>query len=179
MEYRSSIAPFGIPLIHVMTGSLEAGQYRRGVAKGWIAVGDMAFGILFAAGGVASGALAFGGLPLGLLAVGGFAIGALVVGGGSLGIVAIGGLAMAAYMAAGGLAIGWYAAFGGLAIAREVAAGGAAVARHANDAVARDFFANAGWYGDMRAAMPYAQWLLLVFVLLAIVAVMRRSAESR
>jgi hypothetical protein len=40
-------------LIHVATGQLEAGRYRRGVARGWIAIGDVAIGGLLAVGGAA------------------------------------------------------------------------------------------------------------------------------
>ena len=47
MEYRSKLTLFSVPLVHITTGKPENGVWKRGVAKGWIAVGDIAFGILF------------------------------------------------------------------------------------------------------------------------------------
>jgi hypothetical protein len=55
MEYRSRVSFLGLPVIHVAVGGAVAGVYRRGVATGWIAVGDVAFGVLFSCGGVAVG----------------------------------------------------------------------------------------------------------------------------
>jgi hypothetical protein len=128
VQYRSSVRLFGLPVIHVTTGEIVDGRPHRGIAKGWIAIGDIAFGLLFAAGGVAVGGVAVGGLAGGVLTVGGLAVGLGAVGG-----LAIGGLA------AGGAAFGWSAAFGGLAFARYLAVGGAAVAAHANDATAESY----------------------------------------
>ncbi len=45
MTMKSSIQLLGLPLVHVATGQLVDGRYRRGVARGWIAVGDVAFGV--------------------------------------------------------------------------------------------------------------------------------------
>src|SRR5512142_610022 len=108
MEYRSRATFLGLPLVHVATGTLVDGRYSRGIAVGWIALGDVAIGVLIGCGGVALGGITVAGLGLGMLAVGGLAIGMLALGGLALGVVAI-----------GGGAIAWYAAFGGLAIARE------------------------------------------------------------
>lgn len=119
MEYRSSTRLLGLPLVHFATGTLINGQYRRGVAVGWIAVGDVAIGVLFACGGVCLGGVSLGGGALGLLSIGGLALGGLAVGGLGVGVVAIGGAAVA-----------WYAAIGGLAVAQEYAMGGVAIARH-------------------------------------------------
>jgi hypothetical protein len=46
------------------------------------------------------------------------------------------------YMAVGGCALGWEAAQGGLAIAHELAQGGLALGAHANDSVAKAYFAH-------------------------------------
>lgn len=119
MEYRSSMSFLGLPLLHVATSSVVDGRYRRGVATAWVAVGDMAFGVLFAFGGVAVGGLSVGGAAFGLFPFGGLALGALAIGGLALGAIAV-----------GGAAIAWYAAVGGLAIAGEYAIGGVALARH-------------------------------------------------
>ena len=64
MDYRSSASLFGLPLVHVAMGQVVDGQYRRGTAKGWVAVGDVAYGALLA--GWHLGARRSGGLaPLG------------------------------------------------------------------------------------------------------------------
>jgi hypothetical protein len=105
--------------VHIATGALVHGRYRRGVATAWVAVGDIAIGVLFACGGVALGGISLGGAALGLLPIGGFALGVLAVGGLALGVVAVGGAALA-----------WYAAIGGLAVAHEYAIGGVALARN-------------------------------------------------
>jgi hypothetical protein len=128
VRYTSSIEFLGWPLIDIRIADLTA---PRGPARGWIALGDMAVGRLFAAGGLAVGTIAFGGLAIGIVPVGGLAIGALAIGGGAVGIFAV-----------GGCAIAWQAALGGLAIAREFAIGGAAFARHANDGDAHRFLSS-------------------------------------
>jgi len=118
MEYRSSASLLGLPLVHIATGVVVDGRYRRGVATAWFAVGDIAIGMLFACGGVALGGVSLGGAALGLLPIGGVALGLLAIGGLGLGIVA-----------AGGVAVAWYAAIGGLAVAHDYAIGGVALAQ--------------------------------------------------
>jgi hypothetical protein len=44
MDYESGLRFLGLPLLHVATGRVENGRYRRGIARGWVAVGDIAFG---------------------------------------------------------------------------------------------------------------------------------------
>ena len=117
MEYRSGATLLGLPLVHIAMSSVVDGRFRRGVATGWIAIGDVAFGILFASGGIAIGGISLGGVAVGVLSIGGLAVGALALGGVARGIVAIGGAAVA-----------WYAAIGGLAVASHYAAGGVAIA---------------------------------------------------
>jgi zinc protease len=118
MEYRSSISFLGLPLVHVSTGAIVEGCYRRGIATAWLAVGDIAIGVVCACGGVALGGFCVGGVAVGLLPIGGFALGALAIAGVAVGFIAV-----------GGAAIGWYAAVGGLAVANEYAVGGVALAR--------------------------------------------------
>ena len=119
MEYRSSTRFLGLPLVHIATGTVTDGRYRRGVATAWFAIGDIAIGVLFACGGVAFGGISLGGAAVGLLPIGGVALGLLAVGGLGLGLVAVGGAAFA-----------WYAAVGGLAVAHDYAIGGVAVAQN-------------------------------------------------
>ena len=96
-EYRSAKTIWGLPLLHI--------AFRRGsgVARGIIAIGDVAIGGI-ALGGVSIGGIALGGVSFGLLGAGGVALGLLFAAGG----VAVGGFAN------GGLAVG-LAATGGQA----------------------------------------------------------------
>ena len=111
------------------------------MARGWIAIGNDAYGVLFALGGRAYGLIALGGrVAVGLVAVGGIAVGGLVVGGVGAGILVVGGLALG-WQACGGGAIGWDVACGGAALAEHAAYGGAAMAQ--------DYaFGGAAWAGQ-------------------------------
>ena len=153
MNYKSKLALFGFPLVHITTGTVENEHYKRGIAKGWIAIGDISFGIIISVGGVAFGGIAIGGLAVGLLSVAGLAIGLLALGGGAIGI-----------MASGGGAIAWQAAFGGFAAANEYAQGGLAIANHANDLVANDFFENSYFFSFSRVVAEYSRWFLLLLI---------------
>jgi hypothetical protein len=149
MHYVSRIRLLGLPLVEVRTGSALDGRFQRGVACAWIAIGDIAYGVLFAAGGVALGGVALGGLALGALPIGGLALGGLAVGGGAAGV-----------WAAGGAAFGLHAALGGLAVAGVFAQGGAAAAAHANDAVAQAWFAGNAFFCAVERGLAWS-WLLL------------------
>jgi RNA polymerase sigma factor (sigma-70 family) len=129
-EYKSSQRFLGLPLVHIRWD--YARSPGQAPAIGWIACGQRAFGILFASGGVAFGAISFGGVSVGLIGFGGFAIGLFAFGGLAVGAVAMGGLAVG-YLAFGGGAVAWKAASGGAAIAKYIACGGGAIAAHGND----------------------------------------------
>jgi RNA polymerase sigma factor (sigma-70 family) len=141
-EYRSRSTFLGLPLIHIRTGQ-RAGE-KAVMAKGWIAIGDRAAGVLFAAGGVAVGAISMGGVSVGGVSLGGLALGLLAVGGLALGGLAMGGGAVG-LLAAGGSATAWFGANGAMALAHEYAVGALALARHANDGPAREFFEQYRW----------------------------------
>jgi hypothetical protein len=109
---RRSAATFaGLPLYDLAWGpDLERNEIR-GHAKGIIAIGDFAIGVLalggiargiVAIGGLAIGGLSLGGLSVGLGAIGGLAIGGLALGGGAIGGAAIGGGAIGRYACGGG-----------------------------------------------------------------------------
>jgi predicted Ser/Thr protein kinase len=111
-EYRSPATLWGYPIVHIATGINPVTMKRR-IAKGWIAIGDIAIGG-FALGGMAYGVTAIGGCALGLLtlggvslglllAIGGMAIGGLALGGAAVGIIAIGGGAVGVYALGGGV----------------------------------------------------------------------------
>ena len=93
-EYRSKTTWFGLPLVHIFLGR---GAGRIGIAKGIIAIGDIALGFI-----------SLGGVSLGLISLGGVAIGLAAAGGCALGLgVAVGGVAVG-FMAIGGAALGYY-----------------------------------------------------------------------
>ena len=99
-EYKSGIKIFGLPLIHLASGfDIEKGRKR--VARGIIAIGDIAIGLV-SIGGVALGGVTLGGVSLGLVAIGGLALGGFAVGGIAIGYVAIGGAALGYYALGGG-----------------------------------------------------------------------------
>jgi hypothetical protein len=164
--YESRLRLFGLPLIHVATGRMENGRYCRGIARGWIAIGDVAFGALIAVGGVAVGTLSIGGAALGGVSLAGLAVGGIAIGGLAAGLIA-----------AGGAAFGWVAAIGGLAVARDFAVGGAAIGAHANDGATRDFFQQQPAHVAQRI-LRHVRWLGLL-VLLPILIALRAAQEDR
>jgi hypothetical protein len=109
-EYKSKATIFGIPLFHYATG-VDPRTGRKRIAKGIIAVGDMAIGAV-SFGGLAMGGVTLGGASLGLMSLGGCSVGLiLAIGGLAIGFAALGGGAIGG-IAIGGGAIGYYA-FGG------------------------------------------------------------------
>ena len=46
MNYKTKFTLLGLPLVHIATSKMENGQFRRGIAKGWIVMGDISFGII-------------------------------------------------------------------------------------------------------------------------------------
>ena len=154
-EYRSKATFLGLPLVHVCNGVRIENKTKPAV--GWIAIGDKAYGGLFAVGGIAVGTFACGGLAFGGIACGGIALGSVAIGGLTIGAFAAGGTA-GGIMAFGGIAAGIKAAFGGIAVAGSYAVGGQTIAPHANDAAARDYFKQFAWL----FSQEHRQWLQVV-----------------
>ena len=102
VEYRSELAIGSWPLVHVCMG-VDPITRRPKIARGVIAIGNVAVGVV-AVAGVACGLITVGGLSLGVLfALGGAAIGlGLSIGGLAIGSVAIGGAAIGFLYAVGG-----------------------------------------------------------------------------
>lgn len=172
-EYRSRASFLGLPLIHVNYGSearIVHANYRDplrfGLAKGWIAVGNIAVSPFLAIGGVAMGGIAIGGFGAGLFCFSGFGLGAVVFSGVAVGILAMGGMALG-YIAYGGLAWAWHIAMGGSAVARDYALGGHAQAVHANDAVARTLAQQSHLLMSMDWLMSHV-WLTQILIVLPI-----------
>ena len=99
-EYRSQAEVFGLPFVHITRG-INPGTGRFRVARGLIAIGDVAIGGI-ALGGVTCGLFSLGGLSTGLFTVGGLAIGGFAIGGVTVGVL----------NALGVIAVSWNTAFG-------------------------------------------------------------------
>jgi hypothetical protein len=161
MQYRSRATILGLPLIHIAIGRSTEGGPGRGTARGWIAVGDIAFGVIFALGGLAFGGVSLGGLAVGGICLAGLGIGGYVLGGAAIGVYAVGGLAVA-----------WHAALGGGAFASHYAVGGHAIAEHANDAAAQEFMRTSAMrYG--KAIADHARWFIVLAFLPALAGLYR------
>ncbi len=50
MEYKSKASFLSLPLVYVSTCKVEDGVVKKGVARGWIAVGDISFGVILSLG---------------------------------------------------------------------------------------------------------------------------------
>lgn len=163
MHYRSKSTLLGLALLHIAVGANGDGAVR-GIARGWVAIGDISFGIVLSVGGLALGTgLTLGGAGVGLICVSGFSIGMLL---------AVGGVAVG-YFACGGAAIAAKAALGGLAIAHEYALGGAAFARHANDATARKLFEEDWLLAFAQFVLQHSQWLIVLTLIPLLVVLYR------
>ncbi len=124
-EYRSRLKLLGLPLVHICWNTPTP-------ARGWIAYGETAYGVIFACGAVAVGGISAGGIAVGLISIGGFGLGLLALGGFVAGLYVAGGAAIG-YVASGGAVIAWLAGTGGIAVSHNLALAGAAFAPHAND----------------------------------------------
>jgi hypothetical protein len=150
----------GLPLIHWRSfGRTRRPGDKIQPAVGWIAYGEIAYGIIYASGGIAVGGISTGALSIGIVALGGCSIGLLALGGFALGAIALGGGAIG-WVASGGMALGWHAALGGMVGAHDLACGGAALGNHVNDSLAQAFFQNHRWLDFSRSATRNAFWLL-------------------
>lgn len=167
MEYRSNSSLFGLPFVHISTGRVVDGHYKRGVAKGWIAIGDISIGVLLSLGGVAVGGIALGGVSLGVVAIAGLSVGIYSFGGAAIGVWAV-----------GGLAVGLYAAIGGAAIAFEYARGGVAIAEHANDVVAQNYFSKKIFFIVADKVARHSWWFILLAFIPSIRAIWKKYKKS-
>lgn len=181
VDWRTKWSFLGLPLIHIRAGRRSDQPFRP--AMGWIAIGDTAVGVLFAAGGVAVGGISMGGAAVGLMTFGGATLGLMAAGGLAIGGWAVGGVTLGWY-AFGGCAMAWQAAIGGLAVAKHVALGGMAYADAANTEVARSYveslrfyhLANSGLRGGWIAMLI---WLPMGVVIWQAIGVLNRRRQRR
>jgi hypothetical protein len=134
-EYRSAATLGEWPLVHICAG-VDPATMRPRMAKGVIAIGNIAIGVVTLAG-----------ISFGLVSVGGLSIGFIVaLGGAALGLgLSMGGLAVGS-IAAGGVAVGLLYAIGGLAVAPAIADGARC------DPAVREFILR--WLGPDRLPPP-------------------------
>lgn len=139
-QYRSRLAPLGVPLVHIRFAKPDDGEPP---VVGWFAGGDRAYGLVAAWGAYAVAPLSVGSVAVGIVAVGNLSIGVFSLGTAALGGFAIG-CASVGYKAFAWLsALGWHSAQGGgFSLARTAAEGPVAFAAHANDAAARAILAS-------------------------------------
>lgn len=129
-EYISRLCLAGVPLVHFRFGMPEKGDKP---IVGWIAGGDLAYGLLFAWGGVAVAPVSVGIVSAGVISIGAvgfglFGIGTVAVGGIAFGSSAIGYKAYASFSS-----LGWESAFSnGFSLAKEAAIGPIAYAKEVN-----------------------------------------------
>jgi len=161
-EYRSPWNLLGLPLVHFRWNCTGT---KRPPVRAWIAYGDYAFGLIFAAGAVAVAPVCVGGLSIGLLSFGGLAVGGFPAGGVALGGWAVGGFALG-WQAFGGCAFGWQAAQGGVAYAHDFAYGETAIqATTLNVSASGHFFENSQFFRTMRMLTHHLIWLNVFWVL--------------
>jgi RNA polymerase sigma factor (sigma-70 family) len=166
IQYRSRWRLLGLPLIDINIGSTADG--RPAVAKGWIAIGAKAYGLLIAVGAIAIAPVSWGGCSIGVLTWGGFAVGIWTVG-----AIAVG------WKAVGVTAAGWHGAQGIVAAAYRYADGMVAVAaHHANDARAREALGNETFFRAWEWIAVHGNWIWLIG-LLAVSPVLHRAWKLR
>lgn len=159
-SYESKTRLLGLPLISVQFNVVN--KKKRRPAIGWIAIGDVAYGVLFACGSIAVGGIAVGAVGIGLCSWGGLGIGVFALGGSSLGYWSLGGLAIG-WLAIGGMALAWKGAMGGVAIAHDFAMGGVGLADQANNEPAKAFIASEPFFAWGQSMMtPSAPWPWLI-----------------
>lgn len=133
-EYISRIGFLGFPLVHAKFAMAEMGEKP---AVAWIALGDRAYGLLFAWGGFAVAPISVGIVSCGILTVGAVGFGLIAMGTVGVGLLAIGASAIG-YKAYGSMsAMGWESAFSpAFSIAKEAAIGPIAYAGEINNELA-------------------------------------------
>jgi len=169
-EYKSRLCLAGIPLLHFRLGMPEKNDKP---VIGWLAGGDIAYGLLFAWGGIAIAPISVGLLSVGLISVGAVGIG--IIGLGTIGIGIIGfGASVIAYKGYASLsALGWESALSaGFSIANDAALGPIAFANQTNNEQAAEI-ANLATFGQSYV------WLLALIAVLVIVPAAWHSNKVR
>jgi len=167
-EYRGRFQLLGLPFIHIRFGCPQCSgpmQVQKPV-KAWIAVTDgVAFGLLFAYGGVAVAPASIGACAIGLFSYGAMAAGVLAVGGFAFGIWAFGAFAFG-WQASAACAIAWNIASGGqFAIAHQFALGPVAQAAQVNTEFVRHLVKSNPFFQACWKILPCFFWLMWIWAI--------------
>jgi len=160
-EYRSRLAPLGLPLVHVRIG--DRFEMLKGPVKAWIAVGNVAVGGLFAFGGIVVAPFSIGFCALGVVPFGAIAIGLIALGASAAGVWAFGAVAVG-WQAFGEWAVGWNAAAGGVALAHDFALGRIARAAQVNRDIVWEFMKSNPFFHYAMHLVNYSAWLNVLWV---------------
>lgn len=169
-EYKSRLRLGGIPLIHFRFGMPEIGDKP---IVGWIAGGDLAYGIIFAWGGVAIapisvGIISIGAISIGAVGFGLFGIGTIAVGAIAFGASAIGYKAYASFSS-----LGWESAFSnGFSTAKDAAIGPISIAQEVNTPLAADI-------ANLSLMDQSYLWIMAAIIVLVIVPAVLHSNKVR
>lgn len=161
-EYVSPLRLLGLPLVHAKFALAEQGEKP---AVAWIALGDRAYGLLFAWGGFAVAPISVGIISCGILTVGAVGFGLIAMGTVGVGLLAMGASAIG-YKAYGSLsAMGWESAFSpAFSMAKEAAIGPIAYAGEVNNDLAASIV-------NLSTVNQSYVWFLAVMALMVIVPV--------
>jgi hypothetical protein len=167
-EYRSPFQLLDLPFIHIRFGWQQCSGPRQvqKPVRAWIAVTDgLAFGVLFAYGGIAVAPVSVGACAIGLFSHGAMTVGALVVGGFAFGIWAFGAFAFG-WQASAACAIAWNIASGGqYAIGHQYALGPVAQAAQVNTEFVRHMVKSNRFFQACWTILPCFFWLMWVWAL--------------
>lgn len=106
VRLRSRRKLLGLPLVDIAFGEDPDTNEKTGHAKGWLALGDKATGVV-AIGGFARGLIAYGKITLGFLAIGAFSFGVFATGLTAIGVFTAGGLSVG-FVSLGLIGLGYY-----------------------------------------------------------------------
>lgn len=156
-RFESKLHMAGLPLVSIAVGSDRDTSESHGIARAWIAIGDIAIGVI-AIGIHSVGVVSIGATSLGVIGLGGTAVGVL-----SGGCIAIGGAAV------GCIAYGWNLAVANIAVSYEMAIGVLAVSSDRGlgqiavvpEKVVSSVVASE-WAASLLELVPYAGWLALL-----------------
>lgn len=159
-RYISKLHLGRVPLVSIAFGpNLQNGE-SYGLAKAWIAIGDVALGGI-AIGLLAAGPVSFSAVGVGITAFGGITFGFLSCGCVSVGYAAIGCLAMGWEVAVGVVSIAKELAIGSFSLASNQAIGAVAIANQVNDST-RFLQSQSEWSALAQELLPHTAWLVLL-----------------
>ncbi len=169
-EYKSRFCIAGIPLLHFRFGMPENGDKPL---FAWVAGGELAYGLIFAWGGVAIAPISVGIVSIGAVSIGAVGVGLLGIGTIGIGVIGFGASAIGYKAYASLSALGWDSAIsGGFSIAKEAAIGPISFAKHINNEVAAEI-------ANLTFLNQHYLWVLSAIALMVIVPAILHSNKVR